>query len=158
MMIKGHLMVSTSAFIVIQHTVLGGIHLNSNVIHSYFFVLVGTLLPDIDSPKSFIGRRAKLISYPVYVVFGHRRLTHSALFFLSIFYLGHHYDYSFLVWISIGALFHILGDYLTHSGVPLLYPFGRNYRFIFTIPTNSFAEPIVASSLLISSILFAYYY
>lgn len=46
-------------------------------------VTFGSLLPDIDTPYSFIGRRCKLVSYPIYKIFGHRTITHS-LFIWSL--------------------------------------------------------------------------
>ena len=39
--------------------------------------VAGPLSPDIDHPKSWVGRRMKLISIPISKLFGHRGITHS---------------------------------------------------------------------------------
>jgi inner membrane protein len=39
----------------------------------------GALLPDIDHPQSWVGRRARLISQPLAALIGHRGFTHSIL-------------------------------------------------------------------------------
>lgn len=42
-------------------------------------VLIGSVLPDIDESRSYIGKRIPFLSRPVNLLFGHRGLTHSAL-------------------------------------------------------------------------------
>ncbi|WP_425356349.1 metal-dependent hydrolase [bacterium endosymbiont of Pedicinus badii] len=92
------------------------------------------LFPDIDHPKSTIGKRVKFISFPISKFFGHRDFTHSLLavsivyFFTSIFekclYKSIFYG------IYIGYLGHILADFFTPFGVPIFWPF----RIYFSIP------------------------
>ncbi|SFC34444.1 LexA-binding, inner membrane-associated putative hydrolase [Alkalibacterium subtropicum] len=46
---------------------------------------IGSILPDIDHPKSFIGNRTRGVSDGMGMVFGHRGLAHSVagvIFFL----------------------------------------------------------------------------
>ena len=38
---------------------------------------LGALLPDIDESNSLIGRKLKVLSYPIKWIFGHRGITHS---------------------------------------------------------------------------------
>lgn len=87
-------------------------------------VVIGSLLPDIDEPNSYVGRRSFGMSTKVKEAFGHRGMTHSLVVWgavaaivliesSSLFSLG------FL----LGYLFHILEDFLSIQGVPLLWPF-----------------------------------
>lgn len=98
---------------------------------------VGGLLPDLDHPKSALGRRLRLISLPLSAVVGHRGITHSllavsALLGLLIYatsapFLGR-WD-GLISPLIIGYLSHILGDSMTPSGVPLLWPHKRRFSF-----------------------------
>jgi inner membrane protein len=92
--------------------------------------LLGSLLPDIDSPKSALGRLLPFVSVPLEQRFGHRTVTHSflALGFLGLlllplafFRLG---AYCALL---LGYFSHLLADCATQSGVPLFYPHPTMY-------------------------------
>lgn len=95
--------------------------------------LLGSLFPDIDLPKSKVGRKVKPISWIIYKLFGHRGFTHSLLaLFLLVQLLKYFNIYqSFIVGFSIGYLSHLLGDMFTLVGVPLCYPYRRKFTFIF---------------------------
>jgi inner membrane protein len=98
----------------------------------YGGVMLGSLLPDIDHPQSYLGRRLWILSAPINKLFGHRGFTHSLL---SLFLLGT----ATAVWwannplffggLLLGYLSHLLGDMTTISGVPLLYPKKTRYKF-----------------------------
>lgn len=63
-----------------------------------------------------------------------------ALFSL-IFTLFHN---PFMVGIILGYLFHILGDFFSRSGVPLLLPINKKrYKFLLTYKTLSYAETVI---------------
>lgn len=86
--------------------------------------MVGSLLPDIDHPQSFLGRRMKIISRPIYRLWGHRTITHSILMIgalgLLIDTLGNKY---ITLGIVLGMMGHVLLDLLClGSGVAFLYP------------------------------------
>ncbi|HBI7031986.1 TPA: metal-dependent hydrolase, partial [Clostridium perfringens] len=49
---------------------------------------LGSLLPDLDTPNSFIGRRLKIISYPLSTIFKHRGFLNSITPVILIFILG----------------------------------------------------------------------
>lgn len=51
----------------------------------YGGLVLGSLLPDIDHPQSYLGRRLTPLSVPIFKLFGHRGITHS---FLSLSILG----------------------------------------------------------------------
>lgn len=95
--------------------------------------VVGGLLPDVDEPRSWIGRRLPILAYPLNRIFGHRGFTHSlaALALLAIglkALTGTAGNLADLAWLHvclpllIGYASHLLGDLLTPSGVPLLWP------------------------------------
>ena len=96
---------------------------------------MGGLMPDLDHPKSVLGRRLPFISLPLSSLFGHRGFTHSlimvVLMFVGLAYVTAHPDYSIGRWmvmpLCVGYLSHILGDALTPSGVPLFYPKKTTY-------------------------------
>jgi inner membrane protein len=45
-------------------------------------------------------------------------------------------------WVALGVILHLLGDFLTPSGIPLLYPLKTSYRAPITIPTNGIGEAV----------------
>ncbi len=87
-------------------------------------ILIGCLLPDIDEPKSFVGRRSFGISSVIKQKYGHRGITHSLftwlVFSILVLLLFHNF---FGFGLSLGYLFHIFGDLFSVSGVPLYKPF-----------------------------------
>jgi len=92
----------------------------------YFFIIIGSLLPDIDTPKSYLGHKFKLLSSFIFQVFGHRTLTHSILLITIIFFIvviiwGMN---TIIVGLTIGIVMHILGDMLTGK-VACLYPMNK---------------------------------
>jgi inner membrane protein len=105
-------------------------------------VVIGSLLPDIDHPSSWFGRRLPFISWPLAALVGHRGVTHSGLAIAawaaaiaacgSSLWLGP---------LAVGYLSHVLGDCLTPSGVPMLWPSRRRFR-IPLFRTNSLAEHV----------------
>lgn len=88
-------------------------------------IMIGSLLPDIDHPESFLGRRIRPISKAIHQLVGHRALTHSFIFIGGITYLLIKCGLTFMgIGLGIGMLGHILLDMLClGDGVALLYPF-----------------------------------
>lgn len=89
---------------------------------------LGALLPDIDHPQSWAGRKLRPISVPLSMIVGHRGVTHSAIAVLGglavLVTMG-------MGWMAapvvVGYLSHLLADSLTPSGVPLLWPSKRRF-------------------------------
>jgi len=71
---------------------------NLNPVAFILIVLISGIFPDIDHPKSKIGRKLKILSYPINFIFGHRGLFHSLL--LAIGFSAWELVYSFLYWFS----------------------------------------------------------
>lgn len=84
---------------------------------------VGSLLPDLDHPNSWIGNKIPVLPTMTRVVLGHRGALHSLAATLALgIFIG-------LVWgkelgtaVAAGYLAHLAGDLFTKSGVPLLWP------------------------------------
>lgn len=89
---------------------------------------LGALLPDIDHPQSWAGRKFRMISVPLSLMVGHRGVTHSLLAvvgcIVALAMLG---TSSLLAPVAVGYLSHLAADGLTPSGVPLLWPHRRRF-------------------------------
>ena len=104
----------------------------------------GSLLPDIDHPHSWVGRRVRLISRPLAATIGHRGFTHSILAVIACGLL--------LRWqglgrgivdpLIVGYLSHLAADFLTSSGLRLAWPLRRRYA-IPLCKTGSLAESLI---------------
>ncbi len=114
----------------------------------YGGVILGSTLPDIDHPSSYIGRRLKPISKLVNKLCGHRGFTHSipctlivgALSLLPAIVL----PLSFSAGLIFGYAAHILGDYFSKSGVPLFAPFSKKkYKAPITYRTGKLSEVVI---------------
>ncbi|MEO0837423.1 MAG: metal-dependent hydrolase [Cyanobacteria bacterium J06643_5] len=96
---------------------------------------IGGLLPNLDHPKSVLGRKLWFISYPLSAVVGHRGITHSLLatvfMVITLILVTALPEYNAYRWaiapLCVGYLSHIAGDMLTPSGVPLFYPKKKKY-------------------------------
>ena len=93
--------------------------------------VISSLVPDICHTQSKIGRRFKLISFFIRMIFGHRTFTHSLLFIaiiVCLLYVIQTPSY-YLVTIILGLLSHVILDMLTPRGVKLFYPIPINVIF-----------------------------
>lgn len=95
--------------------------------------VIGSLLPDLDTPNSYLGRRMLLISYPLSKLFGHRTITHSFLLWTILFiaypsfFQGN--THGIICFGTYGGvLSHLLLDLISPIGIPLFYPISK-YRF-----------------------------
>ena len=122
----------------------------------YIAVCVGfSLLPDIDTTKSMIGKLLYPLAWLIYHKFGHRTVTHSLLFLVILWFttfllirLSVITDPNYLKIILFSLIGHYVFDMITVSGVPLFFPFAKNpcvipgnphYRF----ETNSMRSEIL---------------
>jgi inner membrane protein len=159
MMMKGHLRVATAVFLAYKHVSFNSQwEFTSTLLLEYIVVMFGSLLPDIDHPRSTLGRKLPFLSYPINKIFGHRKMTHSILFVGAMFFLGDYFNFVIVEYLAIGAALHLLGDYLTPSGIPLFYPFGGNYRAIVNARTNRFGEHVLSFGSLALAAIFLYHF
>ena len=117
---------------------------------------MGGLLPDIDRPKSALGRRIPFISIPLSYLVGHRGVTHSLmavvvmLILLPIAAFTMDTRIALLVApVCLGYLSHIAGDAMTPSGVPLLWPKRKRYT-LNLFKTTSLLESVFVGVFTIS--------
>jgi inner membrane protein len=108
-------------------------------------VIVGSLLPDIDEPNSYVGRRSLGMSNKVKQAFGHRGMTHSILVWAVITTVLLIQSPSlFSYGLIIGYLLHIIEDFFSVQGVPLFWPFQtKRYKSIITYRTAGLLERVI---------------
>ncbi len=117
-----------------------------------FFIalcLLGSLLPDIDHPRSKIGKHVKIIS----VFFEHRGFFHSGfavaglvVLFVSLAKLN-----VYTLGLIIGYASHILIDVMTKEGIMLLHPFSK-FRINGIMRTGAPFEYLFLGGLLLADI------
>ncbi|HTH16296.1 MAG TPA: metal-dependent hydrolase [Magnetospirillum sp.] len=89
---------------------------------------LGALLPDIDHPQSWAGRKLKPISVPLAMLVGHRGITHSLIAVVAALLAISAFGTAWMAApVAIGYLSHLAADGLTPSGVPLLWPSRRRF-------------------------------
>ena len=113
------------------------------------FAMAGSLLPDIDHPGSWIGRRVRPLSDVVSAVLGRRGCTHSMVaVVLCAVALRHHGPARVLLCpLAVGYLSHLAADLLTPRGLRLAWPLPQG----FAVPlcrTGSPAELLVVVAVL----------
>lgn len=84
-------------------------------------MVAGSLLPDLDQPRSIIGKVLFFISAPLNKLVGHRKIVHSALLWLPLAVIGLIY-WKPLGWLALGSLSHCFLDCWNTTGVELCSP------------------------------------
>ena len=113
---------------------------------------VGALLPDIDHPSSWVGRRARLVSRPMAAMIGHRGITHSfvAVLVCLIFLRWEGISRAVVDPLIVGYLSHLAADLLTTSGLRLAWPSAKR-QAIGLCRTGSFTETAIVAGVAIVS-------
>jgi inner membrane protein len=94
--------------------------------------ILGSLLPDIDHTKSWIGKSVYPIAKWLSRNYGHRTITHSIFFLIGIYLISlfieknFREDYSISTILFFSILSHLIFDMVTLAGIPLFYPFYKN--------------------------------
>lgn len=152
MMLINHLVVSLTAWNVV--TISDVFPFEFSVAPwTYALVALGTALPDIDHPHSTLGSKVKWLSWPIRVVFGHRNITHSLIAIIGVVLLA--MKYPLMIPVAFGYVMHLVGDWLTVSGIKLFWPIRKSFKSPLTISTNSGAEYVIVwgiSALLLTAL------
>jgi inner membrane protein len=111
--------------------------------------VAGSLLPDVDHPKSWVGRRTRPVSTALAAALGHRGVTHSAIAVVGLTLLLLHAGYrrGVVSSVAVGYLSHLAADMLTPQGLRLAWPL-RGTWGLPLFRTGSRAEPAVVAALL----------
>lgn len=83
---------------------------------------IGSLLPDIDHPQSWVGLRLRIISRPLAAAVRHRRMTHSllAVIVCGLLLRWGGFSRTAVDAVVVGYLSHLAADLLTSSGLRLM--------------------------------------
>jgi inner membrane protein len=150
MMAGSHVLIGAATWLYIAHDL--GLPLLDPA--ALGLAVAGSLSPDIDHPKSWVGRRVKFISVPISKIFGHRGITHSivavAVCIACLRWDGQqwHHTLPFV----IGYASHLAADLITPAGLCLAWPLRRTFAFPL-VKTGSFAEQALVT--LVAGWLFA---
>jgi inner membrane protein len=120
MMARSHVIVGLATWIAAAPM----LHLSSLDPICLGLVVAGSLLPDIDHPKSWVGRRTRPISTVIASALGHRGITHSAIAVIGLTMLLIHAGYwrGGVLALAVGYLSHLAADMLTPQGLRLAWP------------------------------------
>lgn len=140
-----------------SHVVLGAVawtwaapHLGMPALDPLAFALAatGALLPDIDHPSSWVGRRLRVISRPLAATIGHRGVTHSLIAVLAclVFLRWEGLSRAVIDPLVIGYLSHLAADLLTTGGLRLAWPSPKR-QAIGICRTGSFLETVIVAAL-----------
>jgi len=88
-------------------------------------LLIASVLPDIDSYKSKIGKKVKPLSFLINIFLGHRGIFHSVFLLILISLLIMLASYEITIAFFVGYLSHLILDSLTPEGVMFFYPFSK---------------------------------
>ena len=128
-----------------------------DLIHPVIFVVLVTLfssLPDIDHPKSRIGRKLFFISFPIKFIFKHRGFFHSIFPPVILFLLLFYFNFNLVAFsVFIGYIAHLAGDAVTKNGINFLHPVTR-FRIQGPIRTGGKFETIIFISLMLVNIAY----
>lgn len=133
------------------------------------FVMIGSLLPDLDADGGAIARPGRILrnflpkgvanfidgivttlAKIINSILGHRGPLHWPIIGVVMYILGLAYGKTWLMWIGWGYLWHILADFCTTQGVPLLGPFRTRFISWSRMRTGSPYEAIIFSVALLS--------
>jgi inner membrane protein len=108
--------------------------------------VLGAMLPDVDHPKSWVGRRLRPVSTPIAKLLGHRGVTHSLAAAAGCTWLlwRHGLPRAELAPVVVGYLSHLAADLLTPGGLRLAWPLKGTWALPLC-RTGSPAEPLVVA-------------
>ena len=111
--------------------------------------VAGSLLPDLDHPRSWVGQRLRPISRPLAAAFGHRGVTHSLLAVCggALLLRAHGVSRFVVDPLVTGYLSHLGADLLTPAGLRLAWPL-RGSVAVPLCRTGSLAEAVVVAVIL----------
>jgi len=112
----------------------------------------GALMPDIDHPASWVGRRLRVISRPLAAMIGHRGVSHSLVAVLACLVALRWEGLSRAVIdpLVVGYLSHLGADLLTTGGLRLTWPSTKR-QAIGLCRTGSMAEAVIVTAIVLGT-------
>lgn len=109
--------------------------------------VIGSVLPDIDHPRSLISNNARPLRLP-FILFAHRGFTHSLVAFFLLNFALYLLKVPVLIALSflVAYSLHIAADMLTVRGVRFFYPLRARIRFPQTVAVRGMGEHFIATS------------
>jgi len=132
MMFKTHVVVS----LVIALLLFPRFGLDKTLFLSVF--LFASIMPDIDTPASMIGKRVKIIGW----LFSHRGIFHSFISLIAFSTIAYAISPQIGLVFFIGYFSHLVIDMINYQGIKPFHPFTR-FRIRGFVKTNSMVEYII---------------
>lgn len=104
---------------------------------------VSSLLPDLDTHESKLGRKLPFISIPLGLIFGHRGMLHSLLAVIIIYIIALQFFPTWAIPMTVGYTSHLILDSFTPSKIPWLWPYPERYGFPL-VETDSIVDIMVS--------------
>jgi inner membrane protein len=144
MMVRSHVVIGVAGWMAAA-PLLGQPHAD---LAGVILAVIGALLPDIDHPQSWVGRRTRPLSSALAATLGHRGITHSAfaVIGLAALLLCGGYRRMTVAALAVGYLSHLAADMLTPRGLRLLWPSRRTWALPLC-RTGSPAEGLIVALL-----------
>ncbi|WP_280771363.1 metal-dependent hydrolase [Salipaludibacillus daqingensis] len=147
-----HITTSISSVILLSDWLPPQVSITSSIVLSG--IILGSVLPDLDESRSWIGRRIPILSTMISLVFGHRSITHSGIMLALMTTAFLHFSHEFLLGLFLGVALHIIADFFSVGGIPLFYPFSKKRSQVGLYRTGKWSEGLF----FISGLAFIMYY
>lgn len=95
---------------------------------STFAAVAGSLLPDIDTASSKLGRKIAPVSWLIRIFIGHRQMFHSLTFWaipMIVLWLTKVLPPLTIFSASVGILSHLFLDAFNPAGIPIFWPLSK---------------------------------
>ena len=136
---KGHVLLASaigmSGLLSVKHILPGMLPPPSFLPFIFTGIILGSLLPDIDEDRSYIGNKFKVFSIVFGALVKHRTFTHYLFLPILLAYIAffsfnqHSLEQLFTYSICVGMILHDVGDMLTQTGIRgFFYPFFPDTR------------------------------
>ncbi len=138
MLFHTHLLLGILFFLVFRFFFHGG-----NLIIFFILVLLGSILPDLDSKYSKIHQWSGFMGLIITFFAKHRGLLHSLLFHLFLFFIvSFFFSPYYASGLLLGSLAHLLADGTTRRGVQVFSPFSL-YTIKGPLKAGGFIESVL---------------
>ncbi len=128
------------------------LYFNVSLLFVITFV-IASLLADIDSPTSKIGRKVKVVNY----LFAHRGFFHSLFALLIFAVLISFIDYLLALAFFCGYFLHLLLDSFTRQGIFIFFPFSTK-RSKGNVRVGSLIETVIFLVILFAIVILLFLY